>query len=123
MFYMLTDQREIIQTDDIRTWGEWMQNENRSVARTDIRRPPGKRVYVVSTVFLGIDHGTHFSEWGQIFQPVLFETMIYFVDQVYRAKYGSWLDFQIRYRTYAEAEWGHWDAVRRFGAGQLILED
>ena len=52
---------------------------------------------VISTVFLGLDHNP--TGRGQ---PVLFETMIF----------GGWHDeFQVRYRTYDEAEAGHKRAV------------
>ncbi len=89
------------------------------MALTPVRKPPGKRVYTVSTVFLGIDHGHNFSEYKREYQPILFETMIWFVDQRRKGDFGNWLDYQRRYRTYAEAEWGHWEAVKRLQTGTL----
>lgn len=55
----------------------------------------------VSTVFLGLDHGTVFSE-----EPILFETTVF-----YRTPIPH--DHTRRYATYAEAEAGHWQVVSR----------
>lgn len=115
--YILNDKREVVKADDLMQWAVWMESADRHVAFTEYRRRPSKRVYAISPVFLGIDHGFNFSEWKGEYQPILFETMVYFRDQVSRG--GDWLDFQRRYRTYAEAEWGHWDAVKRLGNGTL----
>lgn len=50
---------------DLMAWAVWFETADRIVARTEI---PG---VVVSTVFLGLDHG-----WG-MGSPLLFETMVF----------------------------------------------
>ncbi len=74
-------------------WAKWHGNpDNRRIELTmigDIR---------ISTVFLGLDHGMHFT--NKI--PVLFETMVF----------GGELDsFQWRYCTYGDAKRGHYEIV------------
>jgi hypothetical protein len=120
--YILNERREVEPALDLPDWAAWFETADRHVALTPVRKPPGKRVYTVSTVFLGIDHDFNFSEWQQVHQPILFETMIWFVDQRSRGRIDNWLDYQRRYRTYAEAEWGHWEVVKRFQTGRLYDE-
>lgn len=55
--------------------------------------------YIVSTVFLGLDHG-----FGDT--PLWFETMIYKDENK-----GHFLDYQERYETYEEAVKGHEQAI------------
>lgn len=117
--YILDENDLAVPCPDPIEWAQWMERVDRHVARTDIRLGKSKRVYTVSTVFLGLDHGFAWWRGQEAYQPILFETMIHFVDQVYHPRYGSWLNFQERYRTWTEAEAGHWDAVRRFQAGEL----
>jgi len=91
MYYTL-EGHEIKKTEDIITWGNWMKNIRYHVADEkvgDIR---------ISTIFLGIAFNK---------LPLLFETMVF----------GGPLDRkQIRYPTWAEAEAGHKDMVRKVKA-------
>lgn len=52
--------------DDVLEWARWFESADRQIARTEA----GKAV--VSTVFLGIDHGFPLSD-----RPILFETMVF----------------------------------------------
>lgn len=93
MFYFEIDGEPVAAADeDFGAWGDWFEKiENRRVAYTEING------YVVSTVFLGIDHG-FVSE-----RPVLYETMIFGHPK---------LDVQRRYCTRAEAKAGHGAVVK-----------
>lgn len=89
---------EIVECDDIYEWGEWFENNDRSIGKDERE---GVRI---STVFLGIDHGF---PWGALpqseYKPVLFETMIF----------GGPLDQeQWRYNSLESAREGHKTAVR-----------
>jgi len=80
--------------EDVRAWGRWFENSDRSVADDhvgDVR---------VSTVFLGLDHG-----WGgnmEVRRVELFETMVFG---------GGIADATWRYATWEEAEVGHRNAL------------
>jgi hypothetical protein len=120
-YYILNDNNEAIPCDDHLFWAEWFQNRDRHVRLEEVVvegcvRPNGGTsiAYTVSTVFLGIDHGFNFSEDEGEYQPILFETMIFSTDE------SEWLNFQMRYRTWAEAEAGHEDAVRRLRSGEIL---
>jgi hypothetical protein len=107
-YYILDDEHNLI-TTDVRTWGDWFQNnDNRIVAKTSIGD------IVISTVCLGLDHN-----WGdgplmvlaagnedsdptnnaaKHHKPHLFETMIF----------GGERDQECwRCATWAEAEAQH----------------
>lgn len=86
MIFFRLDGRTPIPVEDVSTWGAWFQTADRTVARTATEDG------VVSTVFLGMDHG--FGRGA----PVLFETMVFG---------GPMNDYCERYRTWAEAERGH----------------
>lgn len=60
-------QADVSTIDGLLKWSEWMAEENRHVAVTEIN----KAIYV-STVFLGMDHGFGLSD-----KPILFETMVF----------------------------------------------
>jgi hypothetical protein len=67
MLYVLDDNGEPVQTDDVRLFGEFFADfDRRLMARDEIEG------VTVSTVFLGVDHGYGHSE-----RPLLFETMIF----------------------------------------------
>lgn len=51
---------------DILTWGRWFESADRKIARDQ------RGDVIVSTVFLGMEHGR-----DEIGQPLLFETMIF----------------------------------------------
>ena len=86
-FYVLDENGEPKAEPDPKGWGKWFYGMDRHIGKTEI----GK--VLVSTVFLGIDHGFHPGR-----PPVLFETMVF----------GGPLDQeQERYETKAQAEQGH----------------
>jgi hypothetical protein len=99
-FYILLDRTPV--AVDMMTWARAFQRRHDktvagkpdpwSVANTEIGN------IRISTVFLGLDHNFRGGE------PILFETMIFG---------GPLNDEQWRYRTYAEAERGHQDAVTK----------
>lgn len=73
--------------DDPILWAMWMEDTDRRVARHEL--PNG---YLISTVFLGVDHG-----WGGI--PLWFETMVF---------HGNTSDLDMeRYTTWDQAVKGH----------------
>lgn len=89
----ILDGREVRQVDAV-TWAEWFGAADRQIALTKIA--PG---IVVSTVFLGLDHG-----FGRTERPLLFETMTF--DDYGQAGRGFG-----RWATYEDAEFGHAMAV------------
>ncbi len=93
--YLLDENGEPQPCPDLMDWARWFQISERSIARTEI----GK--IVVSTVFLGLDHG-----YGSG-PPVLFETMVF---------EGPLNGEQVRYCTRAEALSGHEEMVNRVKA-------
>jgi hypothetical protein len=78
---------------DLLSWGRWMEETNRTVAKTKL--PNG---VLVSTVFLGIDHNFGSGK------SVLWETMIF---------KGPEDKYQERYTSLAAAIEGHRRAVQR----------
>lgn len=89
--YILIGQSPVVEPD-LLTWAEWFEHADRKVAQTDVGP------YVVSTVFLGIDH-QHLGKGP----PILFETMV-FID-------GDAEDIQQRCSTWLEAEAQHAEVV------------
>ncbi len=79
--------KEVVYTDDFKEWQDLRVN---NIAKDNFNIK-GESV-LVSTVFLGVDHGH--SDGA----PVLFETMVFG---------GKYTDFQRRYCTYDEAIEGH----------------
>lgn len=86
------DGRNVVPLDDQEAWFEWFTHADRAVCVT----PLGGAV--VSTVFLGVDHG-----FGGT--PLWFETAVFRKDQ------GAWVGE--RYATWDEAEIGHKLAVQQ----------
>ena len=88
----ILDNKIPVPVEDTETWGRWFNNiENRRVAQTE------ETNWVVSTVFLGIDH--RFTNQGA---PQFFETQVFggdFHEQIWR------------YATWEEAEAGHKEVV------------
>lgn len=83
---------------DILEWAKWMDEpSNRFVAQDRVN---GKTL--VSTIFLGIDHG-----WGQNKEPVLFETMVF--------TEGGMTDDTRRYTSLGRARAGHRQFLRKYG--------
>ena len=88
--YMLIDGK-IVAEPDIIKWAQWFETAQRVVARDEVGD------VLVSTVFLGIDHG--FTRQGP---PILWETMIFG---------GPHDQYQDRYCTQEEALAGHATAL------------
>jgi len=86
--YWMLDGHTPVGTQDLYAWGEFMQGGKRAVGKAH----DPEREILVSTIFLGLDHGY---DGGP---PVLFETMIFG---------GPHDDYQKRYCTWDEAERGH----------------
>ena len=66
IYYMLDDDGNVIATDNVDLWGNFMESGKRQIALTHIGE------VMISTVFLGIDHA--FMSPGP---PVVFETMCF----------------------------------------------
>lgn len=75
---------------DLFEWGTWYETADRKVARDDIEG------IIVSTVFLGIDHGFSADPDSD---PLLFESLVFLPDD----ETGE----MRRYFTWEEAEEGH----------------
>lgn len=87
-WYILGPDHEVVRAD-VATWDAWYCDFGRRiVGQTDVGG------YLVSTVFLGLDH--RFDGDGQ---PVVFETLVFGT--------GGWADSQWRYSTWDEAAQGH----------------
>lgn len=89
--YILIDHRPVREPDVIR-WAEWFNAADRKVKREYVG------MYLISTVFLGLDH--RFSGKGP---PILFETMVF--------PQTESLSYQTRCATWTEAEDMHDAAV------------
>jgi len=89
MHYKL-EGRKVVEVPGLLVWARWFEKsqKKRIVKQTQITRQK-----LLSTVFLGLDHG-----WGNTKKPVLFETMLFV-----RGK-GKIVE---RYCTYTKAENGH----------------
>jgi len=91
--YYILNKEGNIQEASLVEWGSFFKDKQaRTIARTVISG------ILVSTVFLGIDHG-----FGDNKKPVLFETMIFG---------GKHDEYQTRYCTMKEAKKGHEKAVK-----------
>jgi hypothetical protein len=83
-YYILDENRNAVPADSIEEWGRWFEGANRRVRGAQIEA--GALKIVVSTVFLGIDHG-----WGG--SVLLFETMVFGEVEGYEEecwRYGTW---------------------------------
>lgn len=98
--YILDENGIAVEEPNLMAWGRWMASSDRNIARVTLGD------VLVSTVFLGLDHG-----WGG--PPVLFETMIFG---------GPHSDYQQRYTTRTEALMGHKRAFDRVRAAQRETE-
>jgi len=83
--YILKDKQAIL-CEDVKTWGEFMENQDRVVKKTEFGD-----IYI-STVFIGLNHSL---EDNKI---LLFETL------VFKGPLDSEME---RYHTWEEAEAGH----------------
>jgi hypothetical protein len=94
-FYILDADKHVIRLgrNEAERWCDFMCSKERIVAQTRLGD------VLVSTVFLGLDHG-----WGRKGPPILFETMIF----------GGEFDEDCwRYSSWDDAEAGHNAAVRK----------
>jgi hypothetical protein len=90
--------KKVVPCTDLETWAKCFQTEDRSIADTRIEG------ILVSTVFLGLDHG-----FGGV--PLWFETMIF----------GGERDQECyRYENYEAAWLGHHDVVLSLSQGQNV---
>lgn len=104
----ILDHHDIVPEPDLMKWARWMETADTVVARTD------NGVLWISTVFLGIDH----SFGGG--PPLVFETMTFLTDGFEKETERLKVDFTglevWRWNTWAEADEGHWNVVRRMFA-------
>ena len=91
-YYILQDEEAV--EVDYGSFIAWLKNHDTRVDRTYFKDED----ILVSTVFLGIDHG-----WDDETPPHIFETMIFG---------GEHDEYQARYSTLAEARAGHLQACR-----------
>ena len=97
--YVLVEREPVpIDDDELFVWADWFGNAANRIVKQEEVGP-----YMVSTVFLGLDH--NFLMEGP---PVLFETMV-FCD-------GADCNYQERCCTWAEAEAQHEAAVAWAGS-------
>lgn len=87
--------KEVIPADDLIEWAKWFDvGENRIIAKTQVGQS------LVSTVFLGINHGFDSNT------PLWFETLVFG---------GPHHGQQDRYQTYNQAVEGHKEVVASLG--------
>ena len=89
--YILIGQTPVVEPD-LLTWGEWFQTADRVISRTEVGAS------VVSTVFLGLDHG-----WGG--RPLLFETMVFTdgdVEGDFTRRCSTWLEAEAQHAAVVE---------------------
>jgi hypothetical protein len=89
--------RRVCLEDDVLEWARWLEHANRQLARITIHD------MLISTVFLGLDHG-----YGG--KHLWFETM------VFRDRHDIYCK---RYETWDEALAGHMHAVQLAHDGKL----
>ncbi len=100
--YILED-GEVKPEPDLFVWAEWFEKNERCIDKTETDK------YLISTVFLGIDHS-----FGVQGPPILFETMVF--------KHGDWDSGSLkdndmmRYATIDEARVGHKTMVAKWRA-------
>jgi hypothetical protein len=92
--YILVEKEPVV-IDDLFAWADWMETADRQIALDKFEG------FIVSTVFLGLDHSFDITD-----VPVLFETMVFFEDKNHPL-YEEWDLYQERYATWDEAEKGH----------------
>jgi hypothetical protein len=99
--YILDEHGQPVPCDDLMTWGRWMEDGHRHVAKDRDEGPDGGEV-LVSTVFLGLDH-----RFGGDGPPVLWETLVF----------GGALNGEMaRYTSLADALAGHQAMCAKVGA-------
>lgn len=99
--YKLDDNGEPVPCSDLFEWAAWLEGADRNVAKTELEDGT-----LVSTVFLGMDHGFAGST------PLLYETMIFPDMKKAEGERRFHESYCARYATKAEALAGHELAVR-----------
>jgi hypothetical protein len=94
MKYFILDRRGVPKEATLEEWASWFEGGKRIVKHTYVMG-----VVLVSTIFLGMDHGFGYSE-----RPVLWETMIFPLDKDQ--------EYQWRYTSKRSAVIGHEEAVK-----------
>jgi hypothetical protein len=99
---------EIILCDDLMEWAQWFEQSHheRQIKRDKIQG------FLVSTVFLGLDHSFGFTK-----KQVWFETMVFRLNAKEGFKgdgYGQW-----RYSTLEEAKAGHAEICEKVRTGEI----
>lgn len=85
MFYFNLDENNNVIECDLKDWSDLYETkegqEKRRVAWDEVNN------YEISTVFLGLDHGFHYTN-----RPLLFETMVFGEDKhdVYLERCSTW---------------------------------
>ena len=82
---------------DLMTWAKWYETANRTVARDIVND------YLVSTVFLGLDH--RFDDGGP---PLLFETMVF-------PRCGKTVNYMLEEFAERASTWDEAEACHRRG--------
>lgn len=92
-YYILDANHVALPVFDLYEWGKWFETNDRQVAKDIIDG------WLVSTVFLGLDHQFGGGE------PLLFETMVFAPEGANDYDFGG--HDQDRYSTYSQAIAGH----------------
>lgn len=112
--YILNAKGEPEVAESLETWGRWVETADRTVAINV------NEYYVVSTVFLALDHNFHDGT------PLLFETMVFRSDGkggFYHEPEGGLQDLDSnRYSTREEALEGHHEMCLQWLDGTLHEE-
>jgi len=101
-YWVLDKDHRTVPVRTVLEWALWFEKtENRIVAKTQTK------LYLVSTMFMGIDMG-----WGISGPPILFETMVF--DRKGTSGHEAEIEGSTwRYSTWDDAEAGHKATVRR----------
>lgn len=95
----ILDGHEPVAEPDLIKWAQWFEEADRIVRQTHTEH------FMVSTVFLGVDHG-----WGKG-PPICFETMVF---QRHDGPVPDEIESEFhRYATWSDAEAGHETCLKR----------
>lgn len=138
--YILTPDKQL-QAVDTLTWAHWMEAQRHLPVGVSLWKVGQNTVIeqgLVSTVFLGLDHGFGFLAGAQTddYKPVVFETMCftrryrqtkrlmppYLIQRGWPLRRRMHEHGQWRYTSWQEAEDGHRRAVKAYSASIRELE-